>query len=1012
VSGLWVFAAGLPLANLPPVVRASYAMYVLAALLLLPALLFIFLAKRGKELYIRRIPGIDAIEEAIGRATELGRPMMFTTGLTRVNALLYALLGILRYIAGKSAAYGCRLIVPQCDYEVMPICEETVREAYRAAGRLDAFNPRDIRFLSTDQFAFASGYMGIAHREKAASCFLFGAFAAESLILAEAGQQVGAMQVAGTASNTQVPFFLTSCDYTIIGEEVYAAGAYLSREPAQLGSVRGQDFSKLIILAVILLGVISATWMTVARRDTLEAKKLNNPFSRMLYAKPGQRRVLARMELKDSYQPDAAPKMVDIEDRLASARRKFGYNARLVRGEIGGTAKAMGALEKSLEELLDRFPAGDGRAEAAKVAAGLGGISERAGQVRGELAEFLKKKLPEIEKVYIEKGRERAAEFYLPELEKLDYWLSLQKVTPVRCVALVKHARSVLENSASRPAAIERAVRRAREACYAAHFTAVRADFRAAELAAERAEPGFALKTPAVLDAKLRKDLEAKVEKAVSDRRAALVKNKKVADGKELEAFRLRKWQALFRPHSSMLKLNGTESVSGRGSPLPLSYAWKVLSLPGLKGVAAMRRGIIPVALPGPGRYRVELTVSERLPRKNMILGVDGAVPSKVEHLTITTGCKLGLTWRLAKNAVPEGCKVTYETKGRGLDLNETREVSAYGHQKPVELSFEEPGEYVTTLVAEFDLKPVKDEAAERRRRAAAAAKAVPEVASARRRVAIELTAIIESFNRINGRLGIMETAAKRYKERLFEYDKEILKKKPDLAKRHAKLSDENWPDRKIVGELHKYVKDLRRWLTESSIFVARVRAQADILGTGKMDLPAAKKTGKEPQKGGEKKPEKPVAPKPAGAKKSAGLRITSHPEKYVTEGQGLSYKITAAGKAPITFRVENLPKGLSFDGKNAISGKLRSAGPHAITMVAGDAEGKEVRVALTVGWSRPGGWKRYRIYWHVVEPLKDSVSRDILVTEAPKRPRAPWQAVPAKPEKSKPKEKIARGGE
>ena len=80
--------------------------------------------------------------------------------------------------------------------------------------------------------------------------------AGEALILTENGQAMGAMQIAGTPETIQVPFFLASCDYTIIGDEYYAAAAYLSKEPTMLGSLVGQDYSKIVILLFIVLGVV------------------------------------------------------------------------------------------------------------------------------------------------------------------------------------------------------------------------------------------------------------------------------------------------------------------------------------------------------------------------------------------------------------------------------------------------------------------------------------------------------------------------------------------------------------------------------------------------------------------------------------------------------------------------------------------------------------------------------------------------------------------------------------
>jgi hypothetical protein len=244
---------------MPGVEHMTASMAILLVALLLPVFYFIYLAKRGRKLFLRRLPGIDAIEEALGRAVEMGRPAVFTTGLIGVGPTFFAVLGIISHVARRAAAYATKLFVPQNDVEVMAITQDAVHMAYRSAGKEDEYDPDAIRYLSPEQFAYASGYMGLCHRERVAACFLFGTFAAESLILAEAGQQVGAIQVAGTISNEQIPFFITTCDYTVIGEELYAVSAYLTREPVLLGSLRGQDVAKLVIFSLVVLGVALAT---------------------------------------------------------------------------------------------------------------------------------------------------------------------------------------------------------------------------------------------------------------------------------------------------------------------------------------------------------------------------------------------------------------------------------------------------------------------------------------------------------------------------------------------------------------------------------------------------------------------------------------------------------------------------------------------------------------------------------------------------------------------------------
>jgi hypothetical protein len=214
---------------------------------------------RGYQHTIRRIPGVDAIEGAVGRCAEQGRAVSFTTALTDVGPTLIACIGVLQAVAKKIAQYKLKLFVPQYSPEAMAVVEDSVRAAYNEVGRASQFDPNSIVFLSSEQFAFASGYMGLLHREKPGAAFLFGAFAAESLVLAEAGQQVGARQVAASVSPEQVAFFICTCDYTLIGEELFGASAYLGRDPVQVATVAAQDRFKLLLCVIIIIGVVCAT---------------------------------------------------------------------------------------------------------------------------------------------------------------------------------------------------------------------------------------------------------------------------------------------------------------------------------------------------------------------------------------------------------------------------------------------------------------------------------------------------------------------------------------------------------------------------------------------------------------------------------------------------------------------------------------------------------------------------------------------------------------------------------
>lgn len=217
-------------------------------------------AKRGVDIPIRRIAGLDALDEAIGRSTEMGRPVLYVPGIDEIKEIqtIYSMM-ILRHVARKTAEYGTELIVPVKDSVVMTFAEEAVKQGCNDAGRPDAFIADNVRYLSNEQFAYCAGVAGIMNREKPAANIMLGMFFAESLILAETGFASGAIQVAGTAKQHQLPFFVAACDYTIIGEEYFAVTAYLTREPSLLGTIRAADVVKGVAIVLLLIGTVLAT---------------------------------------------------------------------------------------------------------------------------------------------------------------------------------------------------------------------------------------------------------------------------------------------------------------------------------------------------------------------------------------------------------------------------------------------------------------------------------------------------------------------------------------------------------------------------------------------------------------------------------------------------------------------------------------------------------------------------------------------------------------------------------
>lgn len=234
--------------------------FVIGIVLSFAIIYYIASARRGKKLFIRRIAGLEAVQEAIGRATEMGRPILYIPGIQDMDDVqTVAGVTILGHVARTIAEYDTRIEVPTSRSIVMSTARETIKAAYIAAGRPDAYSDDSVHYVTDEQFGYVAAVDGIMVRDRPATCFYMGAFFAESLIMAETGNSIGAIQIAGTAMPAQLPFFVAACDYTLIGEELFAASAYLSNEPKQLGSLKGQDIGKSIAMLAIAAGVVLFT---------------------------------------------------------------------------------------------------------------------------------------------------------------------------------------------------------------------------------------------------------------------------------------------------------------------------------------------------------------------------------------------------------------------------------------------------------------------------------------------------------------------------------------------------------------------------------------------------------------------------------------------------------------------------------------------------------------------------------------------------------------------------------
>jgi len=219
---------------------------------------------RRKELpYIRRVAAIDAVDQAIGRATELGKPIVCSVGVSNPGTSTMAALSVLQYVSRACVRNDVDVLVPlggSENYTTHELAREVVETQYRLEGKPERYNPDHLPFLSARQFSWASAYVGMLIRTKAAANILMGGQLASAVYMAEVANSIGCLQISTAGYLSNIACLAVASDYIMIGEEAMAAGAYLSKDTVQLASIKTQDIMKYFEILAIVAGTLLTTF--------------------------------------------------------------------------------------------------------------------------------------------------------------------------------------------------------------------------------------------------------------------------------------------------------------------------------------------------------------------------------------------------------------------------------------------------------------------------------------------------------------------------------------------------------------------------------------------------------------------------------------------------------------------------------------------------------------------------------------------------------------------------------
>jgi len=226
----------------------------LAALLLLGLTLW----RRRSPATLRPIEAYERLNRAVGLAVENGTRLHISLGrgnlFTARGGSALAGLAMLRRLAERTSASDRPPIVSSGDASLAILSQDTLRSGYRAAGAEEQYRFSTGRLTGLTPFSYAAGTIPIEHDENVSANVVIGDLGAESALIAEASDRENSSLTAASDDLSAQAIFYASAQEPLIGEELFAAGAYVGAGAAHDASLQVQDILRWLIIVAILAG--------------------------------------------------------------------------------------------------------------------------------------------------------------------------------------------------------------------------------------------------------------------------------------------------------------------------------------------------------------------------------------------------------------------------------------------------------------------------------------------------------------------------------------------------------------------------------------------------------------------------------------------------------------------------------------------------------------------------------------------------------------------------------------
>ena len=217
------------------------------------------LLRRKTPSVFRDIPAFTRLRQAVGLVVEDGSRLHVSLGhgalTTPQSASALAGLALLRRLADLTSAGDQPPIVTSGDATLAILSQDTLQAAAKFSEQA-AFDPTTGRLTGLTPFSYAAGAIPVIRDENVSANLLMGNFGVEVALLTDAVERKNTFVLAGSDNLTAQAVIYASAQEPLIGEEIYAAGAYVESGPLDTASLTVQDILRWLIIAAILVGAL------------------------------------------------------------------------------------------------------------------------------------------------------------------------------------------------------------------------------------------------------------------------------------------------------------------------------------------------------------------------------------------------------------------------------------------------------------------------------------------------------------------------------------------------------------------------------------------------------------------------------------------------------------------------------------------------------------------------------------------------------------------------------------